>query len=60
MVYRIVSGLFLLFFWCPCMAIDVNVQYNDVLLPGIILLTQYYFHRGIRLNTMKRFCICRL
>ena len=24
----IVSGLFLLFLWCPCMAIDVNVQYN--------------------------------
>ena len=22
----IVSGLFLLFFWCPCMAINVNVQ----------------------------------
>ena len=22
----IVSGLFLLFFWCPCMVINVNVQ----------------------------------
>ena len=28
MVYYIVSVLFLLFFWCPCMAIDVSVQYN--------------------------------
>ena len=29
MVYYIVSGLlFLLFFWCPCMAINVSVQYN--------------------------------
>ena len=28
MVYYIVSVLFLLFFWCPCMAINVSVQYN--------------------------------
>ena len=28
MVYYIISGLFLTFFWCPCMAIIVNVQYN--------------------------------
>ena len=46
MVYYIVSGLFLLLFWCPCMVINVNVQYNGGLLPGIILLTQCYFHRG--------------
>ena len=45
------------FFWCPCMA---NVQYNGGLLPDIILLTQCYFHRGTRLNAMKRFCICSL
>ena len=32
--------LFLLFFWCPCKAIDVSVQYNGGLLPDIILLTQ--------------------
>ena len=38
MVYYIVSGLLLMFFWCPCMAINVNVQYNDGLLPDIILL----------------------
>ena len=60
MVYYMVSGLFLLFFWCPCMAINVNVQYNDGLLPDIILLTQCYFHRGTCLSAMTRFCICSL
>ena len=61
MVYYIVSGLFLLFFWCPCMAIiNVSAQYNGGLLPDIILLTQCYYHRGTRLNAMKRFCICSL
>ena len=40
MVYYVVSVLFLMFFWCPCMAISVNVQYNGGLLPDIILLTQ--------------------
>ena len=30
MVYYVVSVLFLLFFWCPCIAINVSVQYNDV------------------------------
>ena len=52
--------VFTVFFWCPCMAINVRVQYNGGLLPGIILLTQCYFHRGTRLNAMKRFCICSL
>ena len=28
MVHYIVSVLFLLFFWCPCMAINVTVQYK--------------------------------
>ena len=42
---------------CPCMAINVNVQYNGGLLPDIILLTECYLHRGTRLNVMKRFCI---
>ena len=37
-----------------------SVQYNDGLLPDIILLTQCYFNRGTRLNVMKRFCICSL
>ena len=27
------------FFWCPCMAINVSIQYNGGLLPDIILLT---------------------
>ena len=53
-VYYIVSVLFLLFFWCSCMAINVSVQYNGGLLPDIILLTQSYFHRGTRLNAMER------
>ena len=57
MVYYIVSGLFLLFFWCLCMASNVSVQYNGGFLPDIILLTQCYYHRGTRLNTMERFCI---
>ena len=52
MVYYTVSVLFLLFFWCPCMAINVSVQYNGGLLPDIILLTQGYYHWGTRLNTM--------
>ena len=38
--------LFLMFFWCPYMAINVNVQYNGGFLPDIILLTQCYLHRG--------------
>ena len=42
------------------MAINVRVQYNGGLLPDIILLTQWYHHRGTRLNAMKRFCICSL
>ena len=36
MVYYIVSGLLLMFFWCPCMAINVNVQYNGGFLPDIV------------------------
>ena len=48
------------FFWCPCMEINVSVQYNGGLLPDIILLTQCYYHRGTRLNAMKRFCFCSL
>ena len=42
------------------MAINVSVQFNDELLPGIILLPQCYYHRGTRINAMKRFCICSL
>ena len=28
------------FVWCPCMAINANVQYNGGFLPDILLLTQ--------------------
>ena len=45
------------FVWCPCMAINVSVQHNGEFLPGIILLTQCYDHRGL---IVKRFCICSL
>ena len=60
MMYYIFSVLFLLFVWCPCMAINVSVQYNGGLPPGIILLPQCYYHRGTRLNAIQRFCICSL
>ena len=41
------------------MAINLSVQYNGGLLPGVILLTQQcYYHRGTHLNAMKSFfCI---
>ena len=52
--------VFTVFVWCPCMAINVSVQYNGGLLPDIILLTQCYYHRGTRSSAMKRFCICSL
>ena len=58
-LYCVVSNN-IMFFWCPCMAINVSVQYNGGLLPDIILLTQCYHHRGTRSNAMKRFCICSL
>ena len=38
----------------------ISAQYNGGLLPDIILLTQGYLHRGTRLNTMKKLCICSL
>ena len=44
------------FCWCPCMAINVSVQYDGGFLRDIILLIQCYYHRGTRLNAMKRFC----
>ena len=51
----IVSDLFLLFFWCACMTINVNVQYNGGFLPDIILWTRCHLHRGTCLNAMKKF-----
>ena len=59
MVYYIVSVLFLLFFGVHAWRL-ISEQYNGGLLPDIILLNQCYFHRGTRLNAMKRFCICSL
>ena len=47
------------FVWCPCMAINVNEQYNGFL-PDIILLTQCYYYWGTRLNAMKMVCLCSL
>ena len=41
------SLFFSRFFWCPYMAIDVNVQYNGGLLPDIILWTQCYLHQEV-------------
>ena len=35
------------------MAINVSVQYNDGLLPDMILLTQGYYHRGTRLKPLE-------
>ena len=59
--YVITTMFDLLYVWCPCMAINVSVQYNGGLLPGIILLPQCYYHRvTTRLNAMKRFCIFSL
>ena len=52
--------LFLFIVWCPCMAINVSVQYNGGLFPDIILLTQCYYHRGTHLNAMERFCLYSL
>ena len=47
--------------WWLCMAINISVQYNGGLLPDIILLlTQGYDDRGIRLNTIQRFCLYSL
>ena len=34
------------------MAINISVQYNGGLLLDSIMLTQGYYHRGTRLNTM--------
>ena len=38
MVYYIVLVLFLLAFWCPCMTINVSIQYNSV---GFSLILYY-------------------
>ena len=44
--------------WCLCVAINViSVHNSGGFLTDIKLLTQCYYHRGTRLNAMKRFCI---
>ena len=43
----------LVFVRCPCRAFNVSVQDNGRFFPGIILLTQCYYHRGTCLNTMQ-------
>ena len=40
------------------MAINIRAQYG--LFPDIMLLTQGYYHRGTRLNTMKWLCLYSL
>ena len=47
-----------LWFWYPCMEINVSVQYNEGLLPDIILLTRCGYI-GEPFDTMKRFCLYR-
>ena len=60
-ILYIVSFFLLLFFWCPCMAINVvSVQYNGGLFPDSTVDSMLLPHRGTRLNVMKRFCICSL
>ena len=45
-----------LWFWCPCMEINVRVQYNGGFLLDIILLIRYGYI-GNPFDTMKRFCL---
>ena len=42
MVYYIVPVVFLLAFWCPCMAINISIQYNGGLLPDILLFKEKF------------------
>ena len=46
--------------WWLCMAINIGVKYNVGLFPNITLLTQRYYHRGTRSNTMQRPCLYSL
>ena len=42
---------------CSSTIIIVSVEYNGGFLPDMILLTQCYYHRGTRLNAIKRFFV---
>ena len=46
------------FFWLITNTLNVrNKNQTAFKIPTPILLTQCYYHRGTRLNAMKRFCI---
>ena len=40
--------------------IHISVEYNGGFLPDIILLTQCYYYRETRLNTMEWLCLYSL
>ena len=54
-----VLKIFLLYFLSsvPAWRQNVSVQHNGGFLPGVIMLTQCYYHRGTHLNAMKMFCM---
>ena len=49
-LYYVLKLICFVFVWCPCMAINAakcySITTNGGFLPGIILLTQCYYHRG--------------
>ena len=54
-VLYIITTLLTMYYYsvfCFVMAINISVQYNGGLLPDTTLLTQGYYHRGTRSNTM--------
>ena len=48
----VLQRLMFCYVWWLCMAINISAQYNGELLPDIIMLTQGYYHRKTRINTM--------
>ena len=50
--YILQQCLMFCYVWGLCMVVNISVQYNGGFLPDIILLTQGYYHRGTRLNTI--------
>ena len=50
-----------MFLFCFCLvSLHGDVQHNGGFLPGIIMLTQCYCHRGTRLNAVERSSLCSL
>ena len=45
--FNYVQQICFVFVWCPCVAINVSVQHNGGYFPGIILLTQCYYHQEV-------------